>query len=292
MTQGGERAAEVISFDGTRLAAELRGTGDGLPLLAIPGVGARAAALRTVLEPLLGRHAVAAWDLRGLHASAPPVSGRVGIRSQVEDAVAVLDACALERAALLSWSSGSRIAFELALAHPERVAGVIAVCGGSGHPPWRLRYLEVSSLLTVAASLGKPFARSLEAAVRAFVARPEFPGLLRQSGLVGPAADSGRLAELFRAMADCDLRTLLATYQAVAGASTAPERLRALDKPVLLVAGERDAFVPLRLVHETAEALRDVRLLVYGRATHYLPFEFPARLAEDCSAFLEELEHP
>lgn len=290
MSSGAARACEVISFDGTRLAAELRGTGEGLPLLAVPGVGARAATLRALLEPLMDRHPVATWDLRGLHDSQPPLSGRVGVEAQAEDALAVLDAWALERVALLSWSSGSRIAFELALAHPGRVAGVISVCGGAGHPPWRLRYLEVSSLLAVAASVGKHFARSLEGVVRAFVARPELAGLLRQSGVVGPTADIERLVELLRGMAACDLETLMATYDAVAGGSTPPERLRALSAPVLLVAGERDPFVPLRLVHETAEALSDVRVLVYARATHYLPFEFPERLVEDCSLFLEELE--
>jgi pimeloyl-ACP methyl ester carboxylesterase len=92
MSRGGPRAAEVISFDGTRLAAELRGTGDGLRLLAVPGIGARAATLRAVLEPLTGARPVAAWDLRGLHDSEPPASGRLGVDAQVEDALAVLDA--------------------------------------------------------------------------------------------------------------------------------------------------------------------------------------------------------
>jgi pimeloyl-ACP methyl ester carboxylesterase len=42
-----------------------------------------------------------------------------------EDAVALLDALEIERANLLGWSLGSAVCQEVAIAHPDRVSGLV-----------------------------------------------------------------------------------------------------------------------------------------------------------------------
>lgn len=51
----------------------------------------------------------------------------------VADALAVLDACGVRRAAMLGYSDGARLLYALAARHPERVAAVVGI-GGVPHP--------------------------------------------------------------------------------------------------------------------------------------------------------------
>ena len=56
----------------------------------------------------------------------------VRVEDHTDDARAVLDAFGLEKAAVVGWSLGVNVAFELALENPGRVAGVLAVAGVPG----------------------------------------------------------------------------------------------------------------------------------------------------------------
>ena len=56
--------------------------------------------------------------------------------SHVDDLLAVMDACGVERAVLVGNSRGGHVAVDAALAHPHRVRGVVAVAAGiSGFEP-------------------------------------------------------------------------------------------------------------------------------------------------------------
>jgi pimeloyl-ACP methyl ester carboxylesterase len=123
----------VASFDSTAVAARRSGEGDGTPLVAIPAIGATMAAWAPALVDVGRARPVVSWDLRGLHESALPASDRVDAGAHAEDAVAVLEHYGIDRFLVASWSSGSRIALELAHRYPERVVALAVVSGGSGH---------------------------------------------------------------------------------------------------------------------------------------------------------------
>ena len=285
----------VRSFDGTMIAARRMGgggrTGDALPLLVVNAVGATLASWRKVLIDIVRDRPVIAWDQRGLLDSGPLASDRLDPGAHAEDAVAVLEHHAVERCVVASWSNGSRIALELMARYPERVAAATIVSGGYGHPLWRFFRLELVSSLPVVAGVAKHFTSSLEGPFRALVRRPELPGLIRQSGFVGPTADIPALVELLQGLAACDLRVLLATFEAVAG-DAGTDLLSEVECPTLIVAGDRDPFTPHAMQYEMAEHIPVSRLEVYERATHYLPMEFPGRLSHDMRTFLEEAVTP
>lgn len=279
----------VTSFDGTRLAARHMDGGDGLPLLVANGIGANLAIWRASLVDVVRTRPVVTWDQRGMYDSDPPASDRIDSGAQAEDAVAVLDDLGYERVALASWSTGSRIALEVTHRYPERVAGVVLVCGAYGYSVRRmLRNLEPASGMPLVAGVAKHFASLLEGPVRALVARPEIAGIVRQSGFIAASADTAALVDFFRGMASCDLRVLLATFEAVAGDPT-PELLPEIGCPALVIAGERDAFTPVAQAAETAALIPGARLSVYDHATHYLPIEYPARLSDELRTFLDGL---
>ncbi|MDQ3984922.1 MAG: alpha/beta hydrolase [Actinomycetota bacterium] len=287
-----EHTPELMpSFDGTSIAARRMGAGGGTPLLVVNAVGATLAIWRRALAASAGERPILTWDHRGLHASKSPESDRNTAGTHAEDAVAVLDRFDIEKVAIASWSNGTRIALEITSRYPERVVSLVTVCGAYGYSLRRLvRHLHLPSVLPLAAGVGKHFASYIEGPVRALAARPELAGFIRQSGFVGPTADTAALVDLLRDMAQCDPKRFLAAYEAVAGDS-APDLLREVDVPALVVAGDRDTFVPLPISQKIARLIPSSRLEVYERATHFLPIEFPARLSDDLRAFWEELGH-
>jgi pimeloyl-ACP methyl ester carboxylesterase len=262
--------------------------GDGMQLLVVNGIGANLAPWRKPLIDVVRERTVVTWDHRGLHASPLPASERRDAGAHAEDALAVLDHFDIEKTAVVSWSNGARIALELANRAPERVGPMVLVCGSFTQGVYDLvRHLEPAPLVSLFTTVAKHFSNRLEAPLRRLVERPEITGLIRQSGLVGAEADTRGLIELLQGLAACDLRTLLASYEAV---TTDPpgDVMSSVESPVLLIAGAHDRFAPVRVAEEMAAALPDSRLEVYPRATHYLPLEYPAKLSGDLRRFLAE----
>lgn len=279
----------VRSFDSTELAARRMGEGDGTPLLVVNGVGAGLALWRRTLIDIARERPIVTWDHRGLHASAPPASDRIDPGAQAEDALAVLQHFDIEKYVMVSWSNGTRIALEIAHRRPEELVALSIVCGGYGHPLGRLvRHLEFASVLPTVAGVAKHFASFIEGPFRRITSRPEIAGLVRQSGMIAATADTAALVDLLRGMAACDMKTLLATYEAIAG-DASPELLSDVQVPTLIVAGEKDPFTPRKVSEKMAALIPDARLEVYDRATHYLPMEYPHRLSDDLRRFWSDL---
>lgn len=279
---------EISSFDGTRLAVRRMGTGGGTPLLLVNAIGANLASWARTAVDLVGECPVVTWDHRGLHASGPPATDRLDAAAQAEDAVAVMDHFGYERPFVAAWSSGTRIGIELAATNPDRVAGLALVSGGYGHPASRLLRLELGAALPLMASVGKYFATPLRTVMQGFVARPEIAGMVRQSGMVGATADTPALVELLRGAAECDMKVLLATFQAVDGDS-GRHLLEKIRCPTLVIVGDRDQFTSSAVVAELAAAIPASEVIVYEGATHYLPLEFATRLSHDLRAFMAEV---
>ena len=277
----------VSSFDSTKIAVRAMGLEEGPPVLVVNAVGANLAVWRRALVDIARTRPIVTWDHRGLHSSGPPESDRLDARAHAEDALAALDHLGHDEFAIVSWSNGSRIALEIAHRSPDRCRSLVLVNGGHGHALNRALRLEPASLLPIVASVAKYFAGPVGGALRRLVARPELAGLIRQSGMVGPTADTAALIELLRGIAECDQQVLLHTFQEVVGDS-ALELLSEITVPSLLIAGDRDQFVSRGLVEETARGLGGAPVIVYEGATHYLPIEFPTRLSDDLRDFLDQ----
>lgn len=276
----------VESFDGTLLAAHAFGTGDELPLLLVNAIGPDLSPWRCVIEELEASRPLLSWDLRGLHGSERPRSGRIGAAAHAEDAIAVADDAGFDRFAIAAWSTGTRIALEIAASHPERVGAVVIVSGGFGRGFRGLfRSLELSSVFPFGAGIAKHFAGALEGPFRTFVKRPEIAGVVRQSGIIGPTANIEVLVEVLQSFAESDLRTLFTIYEEVVGDAD-PSILLEVQAPTLLVAGKRDRFTTQAMVDSMLAKLPAAEKVVYEKGSHFLPLEYPERLAADIGAFV------
>jgi pimeloyl-ACP methyl ester carboxylesterase len=278
----------VRSFDGTLIAAQIMGGGDGRPLLVVNPIGVGIAPWRGALMDISRERRIVSWDHRGLHGSGAPASERIDAGAHAEDAIAVLDNFDISDVDVVAWSSGTRIGLELAHRYPERAKALALICGGYGYPLGRaVRRLELGVTLPTLAGLAKHFSSFMEPPFRSLTARPEFAGLVRQSGFVAPTTDIHALVEVLKGLAECDLKTLLSTYEAVAG-DAVPDLLQEVQAPTLVIAAEHDRFTPMKLMEETARGIPGARMEVYTGATHYLPIEFPARLSHELRTFFAE----
>jgi proline iminopeptidase len=101
-------------------------SGQGPALLFLHG-GPGMSDYADLLAPELGGWRTMRYQQRGLPPSS--VDGPLTVEQHVADAVAVLDARGVNRAVVVGHSWGSHLALELAVAHPERVAGLVLIDG-------------------------------------------------------------------------------------------------------------------------------------------------------------------
>jgi proline iminopeptidase len=99
-------------------------SGSGAPLLLLHGGPALTDYMDMLYPEAEGWRAVR-YQQRGLAPSA--TGGPFSLERHVADAVAVLDTAGLGRAVVLGHSWGGHLALHLALAHPDRVAGLVIV---------------------------------------------------------------------------------------------------------------------------------------------------------------------
>lgn len=126
---------DVTSADGTRLRAWSNApvVADDAPVVLLcNGLGTNPYTWPALLRRDCGVRVVS-WYHRGTGGSERPRHRRdVGIDTFVADALAVMDDAGLDRVPVLGWSMGVNTAFELAVTHPDRVAGLFAVAGVPG----------------------------------------------------------------------------------------------------------------------------------------------------------------
>jgi pimeloyl-ACP methyl ester carboxylesterase len=198
-------------------------------------------------------HLVVSYDARGHGRSSPaPEPGAYGYELLAQDLTAVLDGLGLERAVLAGASMGAHTALALALAAPERIAGLV--------------------LITPSFDPGDPREQA-ELAHWDALARG-----LRDGGVDGfvAAYDLDEVPESWRATVETVLRQRLSAHEhplAVADALEAVprshpferiEQLGTLRTPTVLVGSrdEADPGHPLAVAERYAAAIPGARLVI------------------------------
>ncbi len=270
--------------DGTRLHWTSTGTGSPTVLLA-DGVGCAGYIWRFLRPELARRHRVLHWNYRGHGQSEAPIDpARISIADCVDDLFVVLDAAGERRVVIMGHSMGVQVALEAHRREPERVAGLILVCGAPG------RALDAIHDVPLAAA-AFPYAQ-------AAVAR--FPGLSRLlfRSMV-PTELSLKLALTFEVnekmvaredlvryledLADIDPAVFVKLLGSAAQ-SDATDHLPSIAVPTLILAGERDTFTPMWLSVKMHAAIPASELLVLPGGSHVGPLEQP----ELCSLRVEK----
>jgi pimeloyl-ACP methyl ester carboxylesterase len=254
-----------------QLAYETTGGGDPV-LLVHAGVTDRRS-WRSVTSRLAPDHLVVAYDQRGYGETTYTPEPW----SPVADAVAVLDAAGVDRAAVVGCSMGGSVAVDLALEHPERVSRLALIAPSITGGPWLDVYPEP------VATLEKRLDAAEEAGDLAEMNRLE-----AWIWLDGPSAPEGRVGG--------SARDLFLDMNGKALANPDPgeklrpppswDRLDQLVVPVLLLAGEYDLPDLLPVCQAALTHLPDARLLELPGTAHLPHLEDDEPCLEAITAFL------
>lgn len=279
---------DFVSFDGTRIAYQVRGRGPCVVLAN--GLGGTFEAFRHLYAGLGTRYKILCWDYRGLYRSGRPSDLRtLAIPYHCRDLEILLDRERVDRAVFIGWSMGVQVNFEFFRLHRERVAGIVAINGTYGSPFRSAMASRLSRyVIPYVLSLMKARASIFADASRRAIGWGGLLPTLQRFGLVSGHVDVEAMYDVAADFLTLDW-ALYSDMLRYLGEHDARDVLPKIDIPTLIVAGDRDLMTPVFTARRMHERIRGSRLVVIEGGTHYAPLEYPAILVAELRAFLERV---
>jgi pimeloyl-ACP methyl ester carboxylesterase len=253
--------------NGIMMNYELVGQGECLAL--IHGAGDNLHMWYEQVPSLSRRFRVLTYDVRGFGETELP-KGEVGLPALADDLYQLLRALAIDSAFVLGYSMGGRIGLQLALDHPEVVRALILANSGVGAAPPTPEAVTRRKNLIGLLERGEG-----EAVAEQMTAASFSPGLKER--------DPARFERYKAVKLRNDPRRFARVWGAVA--ATPPPDTSRLACPVLIIAGERDSFMPLEAARATHAAIANSRLEVLPTG-HAAAIEAPAEFNRIVLEFL------
>jgi len=268
---------------GVRMHFRDQGARDGATLLLLHGYSASLHAWEPWVARLGDRLRLVTIDLPGHGLTRAPVGYRASIEQYVAGVETFAQAQQLARFTLVGSSMGGNVAWEYALAHPERVEALVLV-DASGWPD-----------AGAGAHGGLVFSLLRRPTLRPILRDLDSTRLIRQ-GLEAAFVDRRlvddamvrRYGELTRAPGHRDI--LLDMGDRSARQQATHERLAAIRVPALILQGEQDRLVPAADAHRFAAAIAGSQLVLWPDDGHLPMEEHPDRSAEAVATFLASVQ--
>ena len=259
------RFGDAALTTGIRVHYAEHGDASGAPILFLHGWPDSWFSFSRVLASLPATLRAIAVDQRGFGESDHPASGYT-FQELAADAVAVLDALDIERAAIVGHSYGSFVAREVAIAEPRRVTSLVLIGTGFSTVTPIMEGLR-AAVRTLPDPIPEPFAREFQASTAYRALPPEFFDRIVVESMKIPAP-------LWPVMIE-----RLIQYDATA-------KLGNLRAPTLLLWGDHDALFSRAEQDRFLEAVPSARLKVYEETGHCPNWERPDDVAADIASFL------
>jgi pimeloyl-ACP methyl ester carboxylesterase len=245
---------------------------------------------RLVAPALAEHHRVHVVDLPGFGFSSKPEGARYETAWLADELVAILDALQVQRAFLVGNSMGGHVATEVAIRHPERVAGLVLLgasgvpepvdvaakrssSAGSGDEPWAVRLLRQPMGQAIVRAL--PTRNLLRGSLEPAYYRPEDLSEERLSAWQAPLqTENGMAAYLARS------RQPVPAERAKA--------IRGIRAPTLVIAGHDDRMVPESTASTYHELIPDSELQVWPKTGHMIQEQRPERVVSEVTRWVAE----
>ncbi|MDJ0865853.1 MAG: alpha/beta hydrolase [Myxococcota bacterium] len=267
--------------------------GGGDPaIVCCNGVGVSSFFWKYVVQFFAERHRVVTWDYRGHNSSGLPselVPGAFTMQANAHDLLAVLDDCEIDRAVLLGHSMGCQVLLETWRIAPDRIAGLIPICGAYGRPIDTAfgMPLLVGPLFSALSAAVAAAPRLVEGALRPLL-RSQLPYAIARLGMINPQlAEFADMRPYFEHLSEMDLRVFFLMAGEMQQHDAGPW-LHEVDAPTLVVAGESDLFTPLSLSLAMRDRIPGAELLVLPKGSHAGLIEHPELLNLRVEKFLRE----
>ncbi|MCK6548987.1 alpha/beta hydrolase [Myxococcota bacterium] len=258
----------VAELPGVRLGYEARGAGRALTFLH--GFTLDHTMWTPQIEDLARDHHTITYDRRGFGRSDVPGTEPY---SAIDDARALLDHLGVAKTWVVGHSAGGHTALELALAMPERVAGLVLVCtSGLGGVPFSFDLMGLfKNLRKAAAKDGVPAAREV----------------WKKAGWFAPARERPELRAVIDGMIDGYSGWHWTHEDPIVNLDPPPAaRLAELAMPVLVVGATRDLPYNQSINDALVRGVRGAELVKLDGVGHMAGLEAPAALNAAIRSFL------
>src|SRR5215212_9172852 len=252
-------------------------SGTGRPLVLLHGFTGSAATWRPLITTLPPHFRTIAPDLIGHGRSDSPLNAdRYRMEHCVADLLALLDVLEIERADVLGYSMGGRVALQLAAAAPERVGALVLESSSPGIADAAERQARVAA----------------DAALADLIARDGLAAFVQYWERLPLFASQAALPEETRARLHTQRmrNNPLGLANSLRGMGTGQQKslwdqLDVLDARTLLIAGELDTKYRA-LAHQMVARLPNARALIVPSAGHAVHLEQPQAFAKNVLEFL------
>lgn len=253
------------------------GNPQGHVLVLVHGFGAALQAWEPWVARLGADYRVITLDLPGHGLTRAPR----GYDPARMDYVAVVDQVTtrlgVSRFVLGGNSMGGGVSWNYALAHPERLEGLVLVdAGGWDHPPGKNGVMLFNLLRN---PVFRAVFKDLD---QTSLIRQGLKAAYIDQSLVTPALIS-RYTDLSRAPGH---RDILLGMQAARRSPATPERLAAITVPTLVMHGKQDTVIPYEDGERFGKAIPNASLIGYPGVGHVPMEQIPQRSAADLKAWL------
>ena len=263
---------EAVATRAGRISALVSGTGAD-QVVCLHGLGSNKTSFFETVSALSPELTVHAIDLPGFGSSAKPARGAYDASYFARAVRAYLDAAGIDSAHVVGNSMGGRVALELALSEPARVASLSLLSPA-------LAFRRRRALVPLVKLL-RPELAAMPHAIRAALVRRQLWAMFAHPDRLDPA-----IADV---VADEFCRTYRSRAARVAFFATARNiyldppwgerglwtRLAAVEPPTMFVWGDGDRLVPAAFARHVAAALPAARQVVLAECGHVPQVELP-----------------
>lgn len=275
--------SQFIEVNG--LDVHVKRAGQGEPtFVLLHGFGSSLYSWQAVMEQFGQLGSVIAFDRPAFGLTERPLTWEgqnpYSPEAQVDLLIGLLDHYGVEQAILVGNSAGGTIAMQAALAHPERVSGLIlvdpAVYNGGGAPAWTRPLLATPQMR----HLGPLVARQI---------LERGPQLI-ELAWHDPSLITAEILDLYKKPLQAQgWDKALWELTAASRASGLAEKLDQFTLPTLVITGDDDRIVPTADSTRLADELPNAQLVVIPNAGHVPHEERPQEFMKSVSEFVGTL---
>ena len=249
--------------------------GQGEPLVMIRGVGSNVDHWYDQVPALSQKFRLLVFDNRGIARSSDP-GGPFSIGDMAADTIALMDAVGIKKAHVLGYSMGGMVAQEMALNHPQKIAGLILVATDCGISQRIKAQPEASKLFSEMIRLGTDEAKL--AAAHCLFAKQTFDD---NPQVIQRYAD---VSQRFPAS-----QKMLARQWAAVAQHDACDRLAHIVSPTLASTGSEDVLIPPQNAALLAQKIPDAQMVSIDGGGHLFIIEQSQQFNTAVINFLEGL---
>jgi pimeloyl-ACP methyl ester carboxylesterase len=266
--------SKFADLDGLRI--HYLDKGEGTPVVLIHGYTSSTYTWKDQFDELSKKYRVIAVDLKGFGFSDKP-DGDYSRRAQGEVVASLLDRLQIPRAWLVGNSMGGETALNVAVAHPDKVLGLvlidsagIKVQGRTSLAPWYLQMPVLGRLLTA-------LALTSDQLVRAGLEKSFFDDSKvtdeRVNAYYQPLKTQGGQLSATRARAQFELFPI-------------EDRIPGIKVPTLIIWGAEDTLIPLEAGRKLNELISGSKLVIFEKCGHVPQEEMPERVLSEIAGFI------